>query len=116
MAEQEQQWWEKFTKEDYPDTHKFLNKGHNKDAFSNLTTKAKDKHIEINAIIVQVDKKLKEADFGTYTLHSIDPKYTPENIVDPTGSGNSILFLLSSKQSDSFCKNNPCSIFFGSGN
>ena len=84
MAEQEQQWWEKFTKEDYPDTHKFLNKGHNKDAFSNLTTKAKDKHIEINAIIVQVDKKLKEADFGTYTLHSIDQKYKPENIDDPT--------------------------------
>ena len=27
-----------------------------------------------------------------------------------------ILFLLSSSESDSFCKNSPCSIFFGSGN
>ena len=84
MAEQEQQWWEKYDEVNYENTHKFLNKGSTKDAFSNLTTKAKDKHIEINAIIVQVDKKLKEANFGTYTLHSIDPKYTPENIVDPT--------------------------------
>ena len=39
-----------------------------------------------------------------------------ENMVDPTGKGNSILFLLSSRQSESLCKNNPCSMFFGSGN
>ena len=42
--------------------------------------------------------------------------FKEENIVDPTGSGNSTLFLLSSKQSDNLCKNKPCSIFFGSGN
>ena len=39
-----------------------------------------------------------------------------EKIVEPTGKGAIILFLLSSKESDNFCRNKPCFIFFGSGN
>jgi len=79
-------WHEKYTEADYPETHAFLNggKGRNTSAFEKLTTNAKELNIQLNREISDLDDRLKEAGMTDYSLSSIDLKYTPEQISDPT--------------------------------
>ena len=63
----------------------------------------------------ELSKKYKIEDYKSYSDGKLQFELF-EKIVEPTGKGKTILFLLSSNASDNFCKNKPCCIFFGSGN